>query len=135
MWHDHSRGRSRMLQILFLRYWQRKSSNYFALSWFQRCWIAHNSVIRYPILMGVASKCDILKLLEGGVKISKFKIFDMWLVSLDHVTFMNINNTDVLTTFHQKMYITIDTGHWIIRAKLHYKSKIIWLSMLKSAIV
>ena len=49
-----SRGISRLLLILFLRYWQRKGSNSFVLCCFQ-CWeIAHNSETKYPIIMGFA---------------------------------------------------------------------------------
>ena len=80
-----SRGMSWMSDILFFRYWQRKRLNSFVLYCFQYWWIAHNSVTRYPILTGFASKCSIFKLSDGGVKNSKLNIFDMWFNSLDHV--------------------------------------------------
>ena len=49
-------------------------------------YIYSNSVTRYPIIMGFASKCSISKLPENGVQISKLKIFDMRLISLDRIT-------------------------------------------------
>ena len=73
-----SRGMSPMSQILFLRYRQRKHSNFFVLYCFQRWYIAHNSVTRYPILLGFASKCSIFELPESGLEISKLKIFDLF---------------------------------------------------------
>ena len=84
-----SRGMSRMSQILLLRYWRRKSSNSFVLFCFQYWYIDHNSVTRHPILMGFASNRSIFKLTIYCVKNSKLKNIDMWLISLDHVTFVS----------------------------------------------
>ena len=61
--HCHSdmiKGNESDAQILFLRYWQRKISNSFVLYCFRCWWNAHNSVTWYPILMGFASRCNIL---------------------------------------------------------------------------
>ena len=80
---------SQMSQILFLRYRQRKHSNSFVLYCFQHWYIAYNSVTRCPIVMGFALECSIFELPpESGVKFSKLKIFDVRLISLDHVTYL-----------------------------------------------
>ena len=63
-----SRGMSRMSEILFLIYWQKQCSNSFVLYCFYHCQILHNSVTRYPIVMGFASKWSILRLWESGVR-------------------------------------------------------------------
>ena len=54
------------------------------------------------IVIRFASKCNIFKLPEFNVKISKLKIFNMWLISLDRVTNVSCN---VLKSNHN-IYIT-----------------------------
>ena len=79
-----SRGMSRMSQILFFA----KRSNYFVLIVISPDIVhnAHNSETRHTILMEFVSKYSNFMLLESGVKNSKLKIFDLPLISLDHVT-------------------------------------------------
>ena len=68
--------------------------------------------------MGFASKCSILKLSDGGAVNSNLKIFDIQLISLDHVTYattknhwerhvLSINHNAIAfqyTQIHQKTY-------------------------------
>ena len=46
--------------------------------------------------MEIASKCSDFKFPESGVKTSKFKNLDKWLISLDRVTYVDLSATDVL---------------------------------------
>ena len=109
-----TRGMSRMLQILFLRYRQ----GFLCFILFSSLWyIAHNSVTRYPILMGFALKCNICELPESGVENLKIEIFDMRLISLDRVTY-NAKRCTKLTcsrgTFGEnpvlKLYLDLTKG-------------------------
>ena len=91
-----SRGMSRMSQILFLRYRQRKHQISVLYCFHQHWFIARNSVTRYPILMGFALTCSIIWVPESGVEISKLQIFKMRLISLDRVTYVFRGSTHTL---------------------------------------
>ena len=63
-----SRGMSQMSGMMFLRYWQKQCSHSFVSYCFKHCQILHNSVTRYPIIIGFASKWSMFKFWESGVR-------------------------------------------------------------------
>ena len=78
-----SRGMSRMSVMLFLRYWPKWCSNFFVLLYcFQHWQILHNSVTRYPIVMGFASKWSILKLLVCAVYCAQYVFTWLYIINL-----------------------------------------------------
>ena len=86
--------------------------------------IAHNSITRYPILTGFASTCSISEVPESGAKISILKIFDMWIISLDRVTYACHHGAVLIL-----MYSFYNTGSTISKtAKGGYCS--LWTSTL-----
>ena len=57
--------------------------------------------------MGFESKCNIFKLSESGVKNSKLKIFNMWLISLDHASIYISSSTFYPSLYENYIHILV----------------------------
>ena len=107
---------SRMSAILFLRYWQKQCSNSLRFHIvFSIVKSFYNSVTRYPIVTGFASKWSILKFWESGVKKLKLKFStsDSFPLIMSHI----ISVSQVLywnEGFNQRSQCTFAT-HWQVR--------------------
>ena len=65
------------------------------------------SVTRHPFLVGFALKCGIFKLSGSGVKNSKFKIFDSFILIMSHISIVFILCNASATLTYKVPYVPL----------------------------